>query len=118
MMSIERGDGNGGTTGSISGEEGFEREAIDARSVNECDKLRYVDDASPIAPDLGELSRDFWWSEEEPRLSDCSGVTRPAEAEGTGGGSCGVDLFERKRERKLDLEVEGGLPGEAGISCS
>lgn len=114
-MSIVCGDGKGGTTGSTSGEDGLERDAIDARSVNECDKLLYVDDASPIVTDFGELSRDFWWSE-EPRLSDCSGVTRPAEVDGIGGGSWGVDLLERKRERNPDLG--GGLPGEAGISCS
>ena len=76
--SIERGDAaeEGGAIGSISGDEGLERDVIAARSVKDWDRLRYVDEATLIGTDFGEPSRDFCFSE-EVLPSDCSGVILP-----------------------------------------
>lgn len=99
----------------MSGEDGFEREVMAARSVHDWDRFLYVDDARPIPTDLGELSRDFCFSE-DTRLSCCSGVMRPVGGDGRGGGSWELDLLERNRDRKPGLEA--AFPGDAGISCS
>jgi|SRR5579859_750101 len=112
---MERGDIGGGAIGSMSGEDGFERDVMAARSVHDWDRFRYVDDARPIVMDFGELSRDFCLSEDS-RLSDCSGVIRPVGGDGRGGGSWEDDLLDRNRVKKPGFETT--LPGEAGISCS
>jgi hypothetical protein len=99
----------------MSGDIGFEREVIAARSVRDWDRFRYVDDARLMGVDFGELSRDLCLSNESVR-SFGSGVTCPVDDAGSvGGGSCGVDL-ERKREKNPPLTEP--LPGETGISCS
>jgi hypothetical protein len=119
------GEGKGGTAISTSGDEGFER-VIPAISVNECERLRYVDEARLTVMDFGELSCDDFWGSVERRPSDCSGVTRPAggtggNGMGSEGGCCcgagGRDLLERKRARNPP-GFEGIFPGDAGISCS
>ena|SRR5579862_6954074 len=112
----DRGDIGGGATGSMSGEDGFERDVMAARSVHDWDRFLYVDDARPIVIDFGEPSRDFCFSDDS-RLSGSSGVIRPVGGDGRGGGSWGVDLLEeRSRDRKPGFE--GTLPGDDGISCS
>ena len=105
-----------GATGSMSGDDGFEREEMPARSVSDCERFRYVDDARLTVIDLGELSLDFCLSVDS-RVSDCSGLTRPVfeEDETIAGGSWFIDLLERKRDKKPGRE--GGFPGDGGISC-
>jgi len=102
----------------MTGDDGLDREVTAARSVSDCDRFRYVDDARPTVIDFGEPSRDFCRSDDS-RRSDCSGVTRPLldVVEGIVGVSWFIDLLERKRDKKPGRE--GAFPGEAGIiSCS